>query len=89
MAVHPSGSDLLSELPAGARLLLLRLRSLGDTVLMTPALRALKAWRADLEVSVLVEKCFAGVLAGNPDVGERIEFDGAASLTSVLARLRR
>ncbi|MFQ5927701.1 MAG: glycosyltransferase family 9 protein, partial [Terriglobia bacterium] len=88
-AVHLSGSNLLSELPAGARVLLLRLRSLGDTVLTTPVLRALKAWRPDLEVSVLVEKCFAGVLAGNPDVGERMEFDGAASLASLLARLRR
>ncbi|MFQ5816561.1 MAG: glycosyltransferase family 9 protein [Terriglobia bacterium] len=89
MAVRPSGSRLLSELPAGARVLLLRLRSLGDTLLTTPALRALKAWRPDLKVSALVEKHFADVLAGNPDVSERIEFDGAASLLRVVARLRR
>lgn len=87
MAVPPSERNLLSELPAGARVLVLRLRSLGDTVLTTPALHALKAWRPDLEVSVLVEKPFAGVLLGNPDVAERIEYE--ANLLALVARLRR
>lgn len=89
MAVRPSGSGLLSRLPAGARVLVLRLRSLGDTLLATPALRALKAWRPDLEVSALVEKPFSDLLAGNPDVAERIEFDGAGNLLPVVGQLRR
>jgi heptosyltransferase-3 len=89
MALPFPGSPLLPRLPTGARIVVLRLRSLGDTLLTTPALRALKAWRPDLELSVLVEKRFADVLVGNPDVAERIEYDRPASLPEVVARLRR
>lgn len=89
MAVSPSGGQLLSELPAGTRVLVLRLRSLGDTLLTTPALRALKAWRPDLQISALVDRRFADVLAGNPDVADRIEYDGASGLLGVVGLLRR
>lgn len=85
---RPSGRNLLSELAPGARVLVLRLRSLGDTLLMTPALRALKAWRPDLHVSVLVDKRARDVLEGNPDVAGRIEFDGAGSVARVVGALR-
>jgi len=46
----------LAGLPEGARVLVIRLRSMGDTVLMTPALRLLHDWRPDLRVSVLSEE---------------------------------
>lgn len=84
-----SGSNLLAQLPAGARLLVLRLRSLGDTLLTTPALRALKAWRPDLEVSALVDPRSADLLAGNPDVAERVQFNPASGWWSVVRHLRR
>ncbi len=87
--VRPSGGNLLAELPTGARLLVLRLRSLGDTLLVTPALRAVKAWRPDLEVFTLVEKRFVGVFAGNPDVTEAIGFESRAQFLSTVAALRR
>ncbi|HWP85427.1 MAG TPA: glycosyltransferase family 9 protein [Terriglobia bacterium] len=58
----------LSMLRPGAKVLLLRLRSLGDTVLMTPALRLLHQWRPDLEISVLVERPWDQLLEGNPSV---------------------
>jgi len=87
--VRPSGGNLLAELPTGARVLVLRLRSLGDTLLITPALRALKAWRPDLEVSTLVEKRFADVFAGNPDVVETLCFESRAQVPSAVAALRR
>ncbi|MBI4462890.1 MAG: glycosyltransferase family 9 protein [Acidobacteria bacterium] len=67
---------------------MLRLRSLGDTLLTTPALRALKAWRPDLKLAALVDRRSSDVLAGNPDVSERIEFDGARRLGEVVARVR-
>src|SRR3990172_3812538 len=63
----------LPELPAGARVLVIRLRSLGDALLVTPALRALKRWRPDLRLSVLLYARFASILAGNPDLEEVIE----------------
>jgi ADP-heptose:LPS heptosyltransferase len=59
---------VIESLPARARVLCVRLRSLGDCVLTTPALRLLKQHRPDLKVAVMVERRFYGVFEGNPDV---------------------
>ncbi len=48
------------------RVLLIRLRSIGDTVLMTPCLAALKAFRPDIEIAVLMEPLSAPVLEDHP-----------------------
>jgi heptosyltransferase-3 len=61
-------STLLSALPQGAEILIIRLRSLGDLVLETPAIAALHSWRPDLRINVLVEPRFAPVLEGNPAI---------------------
>jgi ADP-heptose:LPS heptosyltransferase len=61
---------ILPSLPQGARLAVVRLRSLGDMVMLTPALAALHAWRPDLRISVVAEPAFAPVLEGNPAVAE-------------------
>jgi len=50
------------------RVLLIRLRSIGDTVLMTPCLASLKSWRPDLEIAVLSEPLAAPVLEDHPMV---------------------
>ena len=65
-----SNPRILADLPQGAEILIIRLRSLGDVVMLTPALAALHAWRPDLRLSVLVEPPFAAVLEGNPAVAE-------------------
>jgi heptosyltransferase III len=59
---------LLERIPAGARIAVIRLRSLGDCVLTTPALALLRAYRPDLHIGVVVEDRFAGVFEGNTDV---------------------
>lgn len=51
-------------------MLVVRLRSLGDVVLTTPALTALHQWRPDLRLAVAVEPPFVPVLEGNPAVAE-------------------
>ncbi len=61
-------SPRFSQLEQGARVAVVRLRSLGDCVLTTPALEILKSWRPDLEIGVVVEGRFAGVFEGNPAV---------------------
>ena len=58
----------LERLPRGARVAVIRLRSLGDCVLTTPAIALLKAHRPDLSIAVAVEGRFAAVYEGNPDV---------------------
>ena len=61
---------LLESLPRGARVAVIRLRSLGDCVLTTPALALLKAHRPDLEIQVIVDPRFASVFEGSSDVDE-------------------
>ncbi len=58
----------LERVPDGARVAIIRLRSLGDCVLTTPALSLLKSHRPDLDLSVVVEDRFRAVFEGNPDV---------------------
>lgn len=62
--------SLLERLPSGSRIAVIRLRSLGDCVLTTPALALLKAHRPDLRIGVVVEDRFRAVFEGNPDVDE-------------------
>src|SRR5947209_8472986 len=59
---------VLEQLPAGSRAAVIRLRSLGDCVLTTPALALLKKTRPDLAIAVAVEDRFASVFEGNPTV---------------------
>ncbi|OYT73616.1 MAG: hypothetical protein CFK52_01470 [Chloracidobacterium sp. CP2_5A] len=54
------------------RPVLFRLRSIGDTVLMTPLLSALKAWRPDLPIAVVTEPLSAPILEPHPLVDELI-----------------
>ncbi len=63
-------TNVLDRLPSGARVAIIRLRSLGDCVLTTPALALLKQARPDLQIAVVVEDCFAPLFAGNPDVDQ-------------------
>lgn len=58
----------LQRLARGARVALIRLRSLGDCVLTTPALEILKRARPDLEIAVVVEPRFRSIFEDNPDV---------------------
>jgi lipopolysaccharide heptosyltransferase III len=79
-------SEILSCLPLGARVLVIRLRSLGDVVLLTPALTALHRSRPDLRVNVAVEPGFAPLLEGNPAVENVLP---ARSFGETVAAIRR
>lgn len=63
-------NNLLDRIPEGSRILVIRLRSLGDCVLTTPALALLKAHRPDVRIGVVVEDRFRGILEGNPDIDD-------------------
>ena len=66
----PTG--VVSELPQGATVVVLRMRSLGDIVLITPAISLLKKARPDLRISILLAQPYQGLLAGNPDVASEL-----------------
>jgi heptosyltransferase-3 len=87
---------ILPELRPGAKILFIRLRSLGDTLLSTPLYAALKAWRSDFQVSVLVEKPNHEILSRNPDIHCLFQLPSAdtsglhllAARSAMLRRLR-
>jgi lipopolysaccharide heptosyltransferase III len=70
--------------------LLIRLRSIGDTVLMTPCLEALKSWKPAIEITVLSEPLSAPVLEAHPSVDNLIICDKSLySRAKLISRLRR
>ncbi len=92
--MRQASPDTIPDSPAldwsGARrVLLVRLRSIGDTVLMTPCLAALKSWRPDIEITVLSEPLAAPLLEDHPHVDRLIVArPGFASRARVVGRLR-
>jgi ADP-heptose:LPS heptosyltransferase len=70
--------------------LLIRLRSIGDTVLMTPCLSTLKAWSPDLKIAVVSEPLASPLLEDHPLVDELIVTRPAImSRASLIGKLRR
>ena len=58
----------MTGLPIGCRMAVIRLRSLGDCVLTTPALEILKRTRPDVRIAVVVEDRLRAVFERNPDI---------------------
>jgi lipopolysaccharide heptosyltransferase II len=92
---HTSASDLEPQ-PLGAapwdwqnvrKVLLVRLRSIGDTVLATPSLFALKRFVPNVQVDILVEDWVAPVLEGLPYVDDVVTFErGSLASRAQVAR---
>jgi ADP-heptose:LPS heptosyltransferase len=82
----------LPDWSAARKVLLIRLRSIGDTVLMTPCLAALKALRPDLQIAVVSEALAAPLLEDHPLVDHLIVAEkslaGRARLVRELRRAR-
>jgi len=61
-------SSVLERVPIGGRVAVIRLRSMGDCILTTPALSILKQARPDLSISVVVEERCRALFEENPDI---------------------
>ena len=72
------------------RVLVIRLRSIGDTVLATPSLFALKRFLPHAEIDILVEDWVAPLLANHPHVDNVIELErgGIAKRMKVAREIR-
>src|SRR5579862_1348009 len=66
----PLKTDSAAPLEGARRILIVRLRSLGDCVLSTPAIHLLRQSRPDSAVGVVVEPAWRAVYEGNPDISE-------------------
>jgi ADP-heptose:LPS heptosyltransferase len=64
---------VLERLPERERVCFIRLRSLGDCVLTTPAIGLLKTARPDLHISVVAEPPYRAVFEHNPAVSQIVE----------------
>jgi len=62
--------NVLEDLPRPGRVAIVRLRSLGDCVLSTPALALLRRARPGRRIAVAAEARFQAVFEDNPDVDE-------------------
>lgn len=80
-----------SPLHDSRAILVIRHRAGGDLLLMTPALRALRAAVPGARIDVLALKGMGEILAGNPDVDRVIEFDRSSlrSRAGLFVRLAR
>ena len=61
-------TPLFQQLPENSSLLFIRLRNLGEAVLDTANLRALKQFRPDLKIVALVEAIYTDLFAADPDI---------------------
>ena len=68
--------------------LLVRLRRIGDAVLITPCLSALKSWRPDIQIDVVLDAASAPVLKNHPLVRSVIEAPVASGFRSALTKRR-
>ena len=74
--------------PSAPRILAVRFSSIGDIVLITPLLRALRTRHRDCYLAVVTKREYAPLLSDNPHLDQVIEYDGGTLLTSLAAELR-
>ncbi len=65
------------------KILLIRLRLIGDVVFTTPIIRALKRAMPDAQLAYLVERESAAVVAGNPHLDEVIVIPRSRGLSRI------
>lgn len=71
--------------------LIIKLRYIGDVLLATPTIRAIKAAHPDVRVTMMVNRGTEDILFGNPDVEEVVVLDkgSLAAQWQLIAKLRR
>lgn len=57
------------------KILIVKLRYIGDVLLATPTVRAIKAARPDVRITMMVNRGTEDVLSGNPDIDEIVVLD--------------
>jgi len=84
----PVAGCQLPDLSPPPRILIVRFSSLGDILLSTPLLRAIRQRHPKAWVSYVTKTAFVPLLAHNPRVSEVIGYDPATPLATLARRLR-
>lgn len=74
------------------KILIIRLRRIGDIVMTTPAVHHLRRTFPDAEISYVVESPYADLVSGHPDLDQVLELPPGAGLsrfTSLIQRIRK
>jgi lipopolysaccharide heptosyltransferase II len=71
------------------RILIVRFSSIGDLLLATPLLRALRARHPDAQITFVTREDMADTLRHNPRISELIAWPRAGSVTDLAHQLRR
>ena len=69
------------------KVLVVRFSSIGDIVLTTPVLRAIKTQRPEVEIHYLTRKTYASLLENNPHIHHLHSFD--QSISEILPMLKK
>src|SRR5215813_12869844 len=87
---------LFHQLPENSRALFIRIRNLGEAVLDTANLRALKHFRPDLQITTLVEAIYTDLYAADPEIeaiplprNDKGRRSSLAARLSVIGEIRR
>jgi hypothetical protein len=81
--------SLALRLPAEPRILVVTMRRLGDVLLTTPLVRALRRGLPGSRIDMLVFSGSEGILAGNPDIERVIAFPERARMAESIALFRK
>ena len=73
--------DLRELSPQLRRVLVVKLSSLGDIILITPCLRALRQTLPNAEIHLAVERRWADAVRGNPNIDRTIEWSSQVELS--------
>lgn len=81
--------SILGQLGASPSVVLIRLRSLGDSVLATPAFALLRQAVPNASVHVVMDQGVAGVLEGQPDIDGVLALESDSGVRGKIDLLRR
>ena len=83
------GGSVLSQLGPAPSIVLVRLRSLGDSVLATPAFAILRRAVPHARIHVAMDEQFADLLAGQPDIDSVLPLAGGSGIKAKAGLVRR
>ena len=84
----PGGLDLPAVTPSSPRILAVRFSSIGDIILATPLLRAIRARHPDAYLAVATKRMYLPLLADNPRVDRVFALEPGSSLAGLASQLR-
>ena len=88
VSLNPQSAIRNPQLPSPKRILVIRLDRIGDVVLSTPVLQALRHRYPHAFIAMMVRQACADVVAGNPYLNEVVVYEKEGAHRSVIGTIR-